>query len=60
MKYTKTVDSDLQNIIYDYNVTDLKRTIQDKTFMITGASGMIGSYICYLLIKMNELFNTNM
>ncbi len=59
MKYTKIVDEDIENIIIDYNPKKLDEKIRNKTFLITGASGMIGSYLCYTLLKMNQLFDTN-
>ena len=59
MKYTKIVDEDVENIIKEYGANDFAKTMKDKTLLVTGASGMIGSYLCYTVLKLNELFDTN-
>ena len=59
MKYTRIIDEDIINIIRDCNPNLLEQKLNNKTVLITGASGMIGSYICYTLLKMNQLFNSN-
>lgn len=33
--------------------------LNDKTFLITGATGLIGSTLCHSLLKLNDLYNTN-
>lgn len=59
MKYTKIVDEDVENIIKEYGAKEFADTMKDKTLLVTGASGMIGSYLCYTVLKLNELFDTN-
>ncbi|MBR1416897.1 MAG: NAD-dependent epimerase/dehydratase family protein [Bacilli bacterium] len=59
MKYTNIVDEDVVNIIKDAKLNECLDKFQDKTFLITGASGMVGSYLCFVALKMNELYNTN-
>lgn len=56
MIINKIIDEDAQQII-DEN-EGLKK-LYDKTVMITGASGMIGSYFVYTLMKLNEDFDAN-
>lgn len=59
MKYTKVVNEDTKEII-DYCTPELLLSkLKDKTFLITGASGMIGSYFAYTLIKLNEEYAAN-
>lgn len=59
MKYTKIVDEDVENIIKEFGASEFADTMKDKTLLVTGASGMIGSYLCYTALKLNELFDTN-
>ena len=59
MKYTKIVDEDINNIIIDSGLVNYIDYLNNKTILITGASGMIGSYLCLSFIKLNELYNTN-
>ncbi len=50
------IDEDTLQIINENNGL---HELYDKTIMVTGASGMIGSYIVYTLIKLNEEYNAN-
>ncbi len=59
MKYTAIVDQDVQNIIADCGQELLLEKLQNKTFLITGASGMVGSYFAYTLQKLNRLTGAN-
>ncbi len=59
MKYTKIVDEDINDIINTFGSVDFVKKLKNKTILITGASGMIGSYLCYTIVKLNELFDTN-
>lgn len=59
MKYTKIVDEDVEEIINYIGKDLLVSKLKNKTVLITGASGMIGSYCAYTLIKLNELYNCN-
>ena len=59
MKYTKVVNEDTEEII-EYCTPDvLLDAFKDKTVLVTGASGMIGSYFVYILLKLNELYSAN-
>lgn len=51
----KIIYEDVLQIINDNDMTKLR----DKTFLITGASGMIGSYISYVLKVLNDDYNMN-
>lgn len=59
MVYTKIVNEDAKDIIDFCTPELLESKLKNKTVLITGASGMIGSYISYTIIKLNELYNTN-
>lgn len=53
MIINKIIDDDAEQIIQENNgLTEL----YGKSVMITGASGMIGSYFVYTLMKLNEKF----
>lgn len=52
----KVIKEDISQIIAD---NDGLTGLFDKTVMITGASGMIGSYFLYTLIELNETFGAN-
>ncbi len=47
----RILDGDLQQII-DENISWEK--LRGKTVLITGASGMVGSYMLYVLLKLND------
>lgn len=51
----KIIEEDVIYIIKNNETNKLK----NKTVLITGASGMIGSYFVNTLIKLNEINNTN-
>lgn len=54
--YNHIVQEDLANLIKEklnYN------KFKDKTFLITGATGMIASYYIYLLMYLNDTLNLN-
>lgn len=59
MIYTKIVDEDVDNIIKEVGADDFAEKMKNKTLLVTGASGMIGSYLCYTVLKLNEIFDTN-
>ena len=50
------IDEDTEQIIQE---NDGLKELYDKTVMVTGASGMIGSYFIYTLFKLNENYNAN-
>ena len=56
MIINKIIDEDAEQIINDNG--GLKE-LYNKTLMITGASGMIGSYSVYTLMKLNEDYGAN-
>jgi len=43
MKYTKIVDQDAENIIESCTPELLLNKLRNKTVLVTGASGMVGS-----------------
>lgn len=51
----KIIEEDTLQIIHDNDVEKLR----NKSFFITGASGMIGSYIAYVLKELNDVYNMN-
>ena len=51
----KIIDEDTLQIIQDNDMEKLR----NKAFFITGASGMIGSYIAFVLKKLNEIYGMN-
>lgn len=56
MIINKIIDEDADQIIHENNgLTEL----YNKSIMITGASGMIGSYFLYTLMKLNEDYSAN-
>lgn len=59
MKYTKIVSEDAENIISACTPELLLEKLSNKTILITGASGMVGSYFIYTLLKLNEVYNAN-
>ena len=59
MKYTKVVNEDSEEIIGYCTPKALLDAFKDKTVLVTGASGMIGSYFIYTLLKLNELYSAN-
>lgn len=56
MIVNKIIDSDAEQIIQDNNGLN---ELYDKSIMITGASGMIGSYFVYTLMKLNECYGAD-
>ena len=56
MIINEIIDGDAEQIIQDNN--GLKE-LYGKSIMITGASGMIGSYFTYTLMKLNEDYDAN-
>lgn len=56
MKFNEIINEDLNQIIEENN--ELKK-LYNQTVMITGASGLIGSYFVYTLIKLNEEYDAN-
>lgn len=59
MKYTKIVKEDVLDIIDSCGSKLLLDKLANKTILITGASGMIGSYFVYTILELNEIFNAN-
>lgn len=59
MKYTKIVDEDVKEIIDFCDKDFLLNKLKNKTVLITGASGMIGSYLAYTFIKLNDEYDAN-
>lgn len=59
MRYTKVVNEDINDIIESCGEKFLVEKLSNKTVLITGASGMIGTYFAYTLLKLNESYNTN-
>lgn len=59
MVYSKIVDEDVEEIIKYCTPELLLNKLKDKTVLITGAFGMVGSYFVYTLLKLNELYNAN-
>ena len=59
MVYSKIVDEDVKEIIEYCKPELLINTLKNKTVLITGAFGMVGSYFVYTLLKLNELYDTN-
>ncbi|WP_458456560.1 NAD-dependent epimerase/dehydratase family protein [Methanobrevibacter sp.] len=56
MIVNKIIDQDAKQIIQDNGGL---RELYGKSIMITGASGMIGSYFVYTLMKLNEDYGAN-
>lgn len=52
----KILEEDIKQIISD-SIAWPK--LKNTTVLITGASGMIGSYMLYVLIKLNDIYNYN-
>ena len=52
----KIIYEDCIQIIKDNDIEKLR----NKSFLITGASGMIGSYVSYVLKVLNDEYNMNM
>lgn len=59
MKYTKIVREDVENIVNDCGIKNLLEKLSNRSFLVTGASGMIGSYFAYTLLYLNEMYNAN-
>ena len=59
MKYTKVVDEDTEQIIGTVGEQTMLDNLRGTTFLVTGATGMVGSYFVYTLMKLNELFDAN-
>lgn len=56
MIINEIIDKDCEQIIEENNGLE---ELRNKTFLITGASGMVGSYFVYVLMKLNEKYNSN-
>lgn len=56
MIINKIIDGDAEQIIQENNGLN---ELYGKSIMITGASGMIGSYFVYTLMKLNEDYGAN-
>ncbi len=59
MKRTQILVEDINDIIEAVGLNTLLDKLSDKGVLITGASGMIGSYILYVLDVLNTEYNAN-
>ena len=59
MKFTRIVREDTDEIINYCSLDLLLSKLSGKTFLITGASGMVGSYFLYTLKRLNDLYDAN-
>lgn len=59
MKYTRIVKEDTTDIIDYCSKELLLNKLSNKSFLITGASGMVGSYFLYTLKRLNDLYDAN-
>lgn len=59
MKYTHIIQEDVDNIINYCTPNILLEKLRNKTILITGASGMVGTYFVYTLLRLNELYKAN-
>ena len=59
MVYSKVVDQDAKDIVEFCNGIVMLDKLKDKTFLVTGASGMVGSYFVYTVMKLNEMYGAN-
>ena len=59
MVYSKVVNEDAQDIINYCGSEMLLDKLANKTFLVTGASGMVGSYFIYTILKLNEEYGAN-
>ncbi len=57
MLFLRDYQKELQNYVTDNNA--LFSAFSEKNVFITGAAGLIGSYIIDLIVTSNDLFNTN-
>jgi len=56
---TDIVKKDIENIIEGITPKLLLEKLSNKTVLITGATGMIGSYFVYTLMQLNEIYGAN-
>ncbi len=56
MVINRIIDEDTLQIIEENNGLP---ELQDSTVLVTGATGMVGSYFIYTLMKLNESYNRN-
>ena len=59
MIYSKIVNEDIEEIIEYCTPELLLEKLSNKTVLITGAFGMVGSYFVYTFLKLNEIYNAN-
>ncbi len=59
MKLTSIVASDVDRIIEDVTPELLLSKLKDSSFLVAGATGMVGSYFIYVLDKLNQEYNAN-
>ena len=52
----RILEEDLDQIIADNIAWD---KLKNSAVLITGASGMVGSYMMYVLIRLNDIYNYN-
>lgn len=56
MKFNKIITEDLEQIIEENNGL---KALYGQTIMVTGASGLIGSYFIYTFLELNENYDAN-
>lgn len=59
MTFSQIVNEDTIDIIETCGKANLLEKLRNKRVLITGASGMIGCYFAYTLLKLNELYDAN-
>ena len=59
MKLTRIVSEDVDQIIESVGKDILLEKLSNKSFLVAGATGMVGSYFVYVLDKLNKEYNAN-
>lgn len=59
MKLTSVVSDDVESIIDSVGKDTLLEKLSNKSFLVAGATGMVGSYFLYVLDKLNSEYNAN-
>ena len=59
MKLTRIVSEDVESIISSVGKDTLLERFSNKTFLVAGATGMVGSYFVYVLERLNSEYNAN-
>ncbi len=50
----KIVDEDLEHIVQD--ISDFSKVLQNKTVLVAGGKGFLGTYFVKTLVKLNQIF----